>query len=403
MGVETHRAVEAVWRIEAGQLIAALARVTGDVGAAEEMAQEALVAALEQWPRTGVPPNPGGWLMTTAKNRAIDEHRRRERFHTKVAALGLEVEAHQEARVAEVDDAMDDTIDDDLLRLIFTACHPALPMESRVALTLRCLGGLTTEETARAFLIPSATAAQRIVRAKRTLSDRDVRFELPTPPQMAERLASVLEVVYLIFNEGYSAAAGQDWMRPALCHEALRLGRILASRVPAEPEVHGLLALMELQASRLPARTGSSGDMVLLADQDRSRWDRLLIRRGLAALRRAEALPRSIGPYTVQAGIAACHARAGAVDDTDWGRIAALYEVLRGLWPSPVVELNRAVAVGMSTGPAEGLAIVDQLAGSGALSGVPALAGCPRRSAGTAGPTRRGSHRLPHRSHAQLQ
>jgi RNA polymerase sigma factor (sigma-70 family) len=369
----SHQAVEAVWRIEAGQLIASLARITGDVGTAEEMAQDALVAALEQWPRTGVPPNPGGWLMMTAKNRAIDAHRRRERLQDKVTALGHEVEARRGAEAAVLDDAIDDTIGDDVLRLIFTACHPVLAMESRVALTLRCLGGLTTEEIARAFLVPTATAAQRIVRAKKTLADQNVRFELPTPPEMAERLAAVLEVIYLIFNEGYSATAGPDWTRPDLCHEALRLGRILAVRVPAEPEVHGLLALMELQTSRLPARTGPSGEMVLLADQDRRRWDRLLIRRGLGALQRAEALPGPIGPYTLQAGIAACHARAAAFEDTDWTRIAALYEVLHGVWPSPVIELNRAVAVGMSAGYAEGLAIVDALAAGGALRDYPHL------------------------------
>jgi RNA polymerase sigma factor (sigma-70 family) len=368
------RTVEAVWRMEAGQLIAALARVTGDVGTAEETAQEALATALEQWPRAGVPPNPAAWLMTTAKNRAIDAHRRRERFGARAPELGRELQARQDADSAEVDDRVDDVIGDDLLRLIFTACHPVLSAESRVGLTLRCLGGLTTDEIARAFLIPASTAAQRVVRAKKTLADRGVRFELPTLAEMAERLASVLGVIYLIFNEGYSATAGQDWMRPALCQEALRLGRILAARVPAEPEVHGLLALMELQASRLPARTGRDGEIVLLTDQDRRRWDRLLVRRGLEALRRAEALPGPIGPYTVQAGIAACHARAASVEDTDWARIAALYEVLRALWPSPVVELNRAVAVGMSAGPAEGLAIVDGLGGSGALQGYPHLA-----------------------------
>jgi RNA polymerase sigma factor (sigma-70 family) len=369
----SHQAVEAVWRIEAGQLIAGLARITGDVGVAEEMAQEALVAALEQWPRTGVPANPGGWLMMTAKNRAIDAHRRRERLHDKVTALGREAEARQDAEAAVLDDAIDDTIGDDVLRLIFTACHPVLSLESRVALTLRCLGGLTTEEIARAFLVPPATAAQRIVRAKRTLAEAKVLFELPTPAEMAERLAAVLEVIYLIFNEGYSATAGSDWTRPDLCQEALRLGRILAVRVPAEPEVHGLLALMELQASRLPARIGPNGEMVLLADQDRRRWDRLLIRRGLGALQQAEALPGPIGPYTLQAGIAACHARAAAFEDTDWSRIAALYAVLHGVWPSPVVELNRAVAVGMSAGYAEGLAIADELAGGGALSDYPHL------------------------------
>ncbi|MGZ4613556.1 MAG: RNA polymerase sigma factor, partial [Kineosporiaceae bacterium] len=302
-----HRTVEAVWRIEAGQLIGALARMTGDVGIAEEMAQEALVAALEQWPRTGVPPKPGAWLMTTARNRAIDDHRYRERFGRTAAELGRVVQARQDDEAARAEDELDDAIGDDVLRLIFTACHPALSMESRIALTLRCVGGLSTDEIARGFLVPPATAAQRIVRAKRTLAERRVRFALPTPPDMAERLAAVLEVIYLIFNEGYAATAGEDWMRPTLCQEALRLGRILAARVPAEPEVHGLLALMELQASRLPARAGPDSGMILLADQDRRRWDRLLIRRGLAALQRAEALPGPIGPYTVQAGIAACH------------------------------------------------------------------------------------------------
>jgi RNA polymerase sigma factor (sigma-70 family) len=362
-----------VWRIEAAQLIAALARITGDVGSAEELAQEALVAALERWPSTGVPPNPAGWLMTTAKNRAIDAHRRRERLRGKAEQLGRQAEAQQRDAQAAVDDAIDDALGDDLLRLIFTACHPVLSLESRVALTLRCLGGLTTDEIARAFLVPAPTAAQRIVRAKKTLADRAVRLELPTPEELAERLAPVLEVIFLIFNEGYAATTGPDWVRPDLCHEALRLGRILAVRVPAEPEVHGLLALMELQASRLPARTDRDGAMVLLAEQDRRRWDRLLIRRGLAGLQRAEELPGPIGPYTLQAGIAACHARAATVEQTDWTRIAALYQVLHGLWPSPVVELNRAVAVGMSTGPAAGLVVVDRLVAADLMTGYPHL------------------------------
>ncbi|WP_219416903.1 RNA polymerase sigma factor [Pseudonocardia nigra] len=367
------RAVEAVWRIESAKLVAGLARLTQDVGLAEEMAQEALVAALERWPETGIPPNPAGWLMATAKNRAIDEHRRRQTLQRKAGAIGRDVDVRQEVMEDEVDEALDDHIGDDVLRLLFTACHPALSLESRVALTLRCLGGLATDEIARAFLVPEATAAQRIVRAKRTLAQQGVGFALPTPEEMAERLAAVLEVVYLIFNEGYSATAGGDWTRPALCQEALRLGRVLAGLVPAEPEVHGLLALMEIQASRLPARTGADGQAVLLPDQDRRLWDRLLVRRGLAALARAESLPAPIGPYTLQAGIAACHARAATAEDTDWGRIAALYDVLGGLWPTPVVELNRAVAVGMAQGPAAGLAIADRLAAAGALAAYPQL------------------------------
>jgi RNA polymerase sigma factor (sigma-70 family) len=367
------RRLEALWRIESARVIAGLARVTGDVGVAEEMAQDALVAALEQWPRTGVPPNPAGWLVVTARNRAVDAHRRQETLRRKATTLGRDAETRQESVAGDLDDTLDDHIRDDVLRLVFTACHPALSMESRVALTLRCLAGLTTDEIARGFLVPPATAAQRIVRAKRTLSDSGVRFELPTPREMADRLASVLEVVYLVFNEGYAATTGGDWMRPALCTEALRLGRILAGLIPDEPEVHGLLALMEIQASRLPARTGPGGEVVLLPDQDRRRWDRLLIRRGLAALQHAEQLPAPIGAYTIQAGIAACHARAATPDDTDWARIAALYQILRALWPSPVVELNRAVAVGMSSGPAEGLAIVEDLVSAGALAGYPHL------------------------------
>jgi RNA polymerase sigma factor (sigma-70 family) len=363
------RAVEAVWRIESGRIVAGLARVTRDVALAEELAQDALVAALEQWPRTGTPPNPAGWLMTTAKNRAIDAHRRRAVHDRKVAELAPP--AGHDPFADGVDDALDDVIGDDVLRLVFTACHPALTLESRVALTLRCLGGLSTEEIARAFLVPEKTAAQRIVRAKRALAG--VSLELPTPAEMSERLAAVLEVVYLVFNEGYAATAGEDWMRPALCEEALRLGRTLAVLVPREPEVHGLVALMEIQASRTAARRGPGGEPVLLPDQDRRLWDRLLIRRGLAALTRAEELPGPIGPYTLQAGIAACHARAARVGDTDWARIAALYEVLRGVWPSPVVELNRAVAVGFATGPAAGLAIVDSLVAAGALASYPQL------------------------------
>jgi len=367
------RGVEAVWRIEAARIIAGLARITGDIGLAEEAAQDALVAALEQWPRAGVPPNPAGWLVATAKNRAIDAHRRRGVQQRKLEILGRDVTDSHDPITAEVDAALDDHIGDDLLRLVFTACHPVLTMDARVALTLRCLAGLSTDEIARAFLVPEPTAAQRIVRAKRTLATRGVAFELPGPEEMADRLGSVLEVVYLIFNEGYSATAGDDWMRPALCEEALRLGRVLAGLVPDEPEVHGLVALMEIQASRLAARTGPGGEPVLLADQDRRRWDRLLVRRGLAALARAEALPSPIGPYTLQAGIAACHARAASIEDTDWRRIAALYEVLGRIWASPVVELNRAVAVGMSAGPAEGLAIVDALTRSGELARYPQL------------------------------
>jgi len=375
------RAVEAVWRIESGRLIAGLARVTRDLGLAEELAQDALVTALELWPRTGIPPNPAGWLATTAKNRAIDVHRRTAVHDRKLEIIGRETGDHHDPFAAEVDDALDDHIGDDLLRLIFTACHPALPMDSRVALTLRCLGGLSTDEIARAFLIPQASAAQRIVRAKRTLTAKNVAFELPGPQELAERLASVLEVVFLIFNEGYSATAGADWMRPALCEEALRLGRILAGLVPAEPEVHGLVALMEIQASRSVARIGPDGAAVLLPDQDRRLWDRLLIRRGLEALARAESVARTgagadralIGPYTLQAAIAACHAQAATVEDTDWAGIANLYGLLGRLWASPVVELNRAVAVGMSAGPAAGLAIVDALVEAGALTDYPQL------------------------------
>jgi predicted RNA polymerase sigma factor len=365
------RAVEAVWRIESGRLIAGLARVTRDVGLAEELAQDALVVALEQWPVTGIPPNPAGWLMTTAKNRAIDAHRRRTLQQCKVEELGRNLEI---SVTTDVDDALDDHIGDDLLRLIFTAAHPVVPLDSRVALTLRCLGGLSTDEIARAFLIPDKTAAQRIVRAKRALTVNNVQFELPGPQEMAERLSSVLQVIYLVFNEGYSATSGDDWMRPALSDEALRLGRVLAQLVPAEPEVHGLLALMEIQASRSLARIGPDGEPVLLPDQDRRRWDRLLIRRGLESLDRAMSLTAPIGPYTVQAAIAACHARAATVQDTDWQQIAALYEVLGQLWASPVVELNRAVAVGMADGPAAGLAIVDELIAAGQLTGYPQLA-----------------------------
>jgi len=362
------RAVEAVWRIEAARLIAGLSRIVRDVGLAEELAQDALVIALEQWPASGVPENPGAWLMATAKHRAIDLVRRRATYERKLAELGREL---RETEEPDLDAALDDHIGDDLLRLIFTACHPVLSQEGRVALTLRVLGGLTTDEIARAFLVPEATVAQRILRAKRALAGAGVPFELPPPGELAARLDSVLEVIYLVFNEGYSATAGDDWMRPSLCEEALRLGRILAGLMPGAAEVHGILALMEIQASRLGARTGPQGEPVLLLDQDRRRWDRLLIRRGLAALDKAEALGG--GPYTIQAAIAACHARATRPEDTDWARIAALYQVLAYVSPSPVVELNRAVAVGMASGAAAGLAIVDALRAERALGGYPQL------------------------------
>lgn len=366
------RAVEAVWRVESARLVAGLARVTGDFGLAEEVAQDALLAALQDWTTTGIPPNPAAWLMTAAKRRAIDHHRREGTHRRKVEMLGRDVEMMESTDgSAAVDDAVDDRIGDDLLRLVFTACHPVLSMDARVALTLRCVGGLTTPEIAHAFLVPEATVAQRIVRAKRTLEAERVVFELPNPTQMGERLASVLEVVYLVFNEGYAASAGKAWMRPALCAEAMRLGRVVAEIAPGEPEVHGLVALMELQASRIPARANAAGDPVLLPDQDRRRWDRLLIRRGLAALERAGDLGAPVGPYTLQAAIAACHARALSVEETDWPRIAHLYDVLGQVWPSPVVELNRAVAVGMAAGAREGLALVDALVGSGVLRDYP--------------------------------
>ena len=358
---ETHRAIDAVWRIESARVIAGLARMVGDVGLAEDLAQDALVAALERWPQTGVPDNPGAWLMQTAKRRAIDQFRRSKLLERKHQLLAPELEAQIEAAVPDLDAALDDPIGDDLLRLVFTCCHPVLATEARVALTLRMLGGLTTEEIARAFLVPVPTVAQRIVRAKKTLAEAKVPFEVPRGTELAARLSSVLGVVYLIFNEGYSATAGDDWMRPALCEDALRLGRILAELVPNEPEVHGLVALMEIQASRLRARTGPLGEPVLLLDQDRGRWDQLLIRRGLAALARAEALGGAFGPYALQAAIAACHARARTPDETEWPRIAALYAALAQLTPSPVVELNRAVALGMAFGPAAGLQLVDEL------------------------------------------
>jgi RNA polymerase sigma factor (sigma-70 family) len=357
---DTHRTIEAVWRIESARLIAGLARVVRDVGLAEELAQDALVAALERWPESGVPENPGAWLMATAKHRAIDLLRRKTLLERKHEELGRELEA-REPTAPDFDAALDEDIDDDLLRLVFTACHPVLSKEARVALTLRVLGGLTTEEIARAFLTPEPTVAQRIVRAKRTLSEARVPFEVPRGAELAARLSTVLEVIYLVFNEGYSATAGSEWVRPALCEEALRLGRILAELTPKESEVHGLVALMEIQASRLRARVGSSGEPVLLLDQNRARWDQLLIRRGLAALDRAKSLGGTLGPYALQAAIAACHARARTPEETDWERIAALYDALAQLAASPVVELNRAVAVGMAFGPAAGLELVDAL------------------------------------------
>jgi RNA polymerase sigma factor (sigma-70 family) len=359
--LETNRAIDAVWRIESARLIAGLTRMVHDVGLAEELAQDALVAALEQWPESGVPDNPGAWLMAIAKRRAIDQFRRRETLDRKVTEIGRDLET-QEGPSAEPDfDAIDSNISDDLLRLVFISCHPVLSTEARVALTLRLLGGLTTDEIARAFLTPEATIAQRIVRAKKTLAQKKIPFEVPNADELPERLASVCEVVYLVFNEGYSATAGEDWMRPALCDDAMRLGRMLAELAPAEPEVHGLIALMEIQASRARARIGPGGEPVLLFDQDRTRWDRLLIRRGLAALDRAAKLEQPMGPYVLQASIAACHARARTPEDTDWLRIAALYARLVQLVPSPVVELNRAVALSRAFGPEAGLEIVDEL------------------------------------------
>jgi RNA polymerase sigma factor (sigma-70 family) len=358
---DTHRAIDAVWRIESPRLIAGVARIVRDVGLAEDLAQDALVAALEQWPKSGVPDNPGAWLMATAKHRAIDHFRRNQRAERKYEELGRQVEV-KEMAVPDFDAALDDHIGDDLLSLVFTACHPVLSPEGRLALTLRLLGGLTTDEIARAFLVPEPTVAQRIVRAKRTLAEKRVPFEVPRGTELAARLSSVLEVIYLIFNEGYSATAGDDWMRPALCEDALRLGRILAELAPQEPEVHGLVAIMEIQASRSRARVGPSGEPILLFDQNRGHWDQLLIGRGLAALERVKTLGGGAqGPYVLQAEIAACHARARIPDETDWARIAALYSKLAHLAPSPVVELNRAVAVGMAFGPAAGLELVDAL------------------------------------------
>jgi len=364
---DVHRAIEAVWRIESARLIAALARRVRDVGTAEELAQDALVSALEQWPRGGIPDNPGAWLMATAKNRMIDRHRHARMAHDKHLILAHEREMEQHSD-AEAERAADDPIGDDLLRLIFVACHPLLSRDSRTALTLRLLGGLTTAEIARAFLTPEPTIAQRIVRAKRTLSEAQVPFELPPPAELGGRLASVLEVIYLIFNEGYAATAGADWMRPALCEEALRIARILAGLAPAESEVHGLAALLEIQASRLRARAAADGTPVLLMDQNRGEWDRLLIHRGLLALARGEALTASRGPYLLQAAIAACHARAASPAETDWVNITALYDELAQLTGSPVVELNRAVAVSMAYGPAAGLAITDELVSGGVLA-----------------------------------
>jgi len=374
----TRSAIEAVWRIESPRLIAGLARITGDVGAAEELAQDALVIALEQWPAQGVPEGPGAWLMATAKHRAIDLVRRRARYQSKLQEIGRDRQSRSEHYGEPDVDTMDEDIGDDLLRLIFISCHPALSPEARAALTLRLLGGLTTAEIARAFLVPEPTIAQRIVRAKRTLAARQARFEIPPRTELPGRLASVLEVIYLVFNEGYAATAGGDWMRPELCAEAMRLGRVLAGLMPGQGEVHGLVALMELQASRVGARTDPAGEPIRLSEQDRRRWDRLLIRHGLQALARANQAGGAPGPYEVQAEIAACHARALSVQATDWERVAALYVVLGYLKPSPVIELNRAVAVGMAYGPARGLELADKLTAQPALAGyahLPAVRG----------------------------
>ena len=364
---DVHRTIEALWRMESARLIAAMARRVRDVGLAEELAQDALVSALEQWPAAGIPDNPAAWLMTTAKNRAIDQLRRRRMLEGKHALLGHELEREQQLSAGSIEACAEDVIGDDLLRLIFIACHPVLSTEARTALTLKLIGGLSTAEIARAFLVPEATLAQRLVRAKRVLAEREVPFELPRREQLGARLASVLEVIYLIFNEGYSATAGADWMRPALCEEALRIGRILAELAPGESEVHGLVSLMEIQASRLRARVGADGEPVLLMEQDRALWDRLLIHRGLLALARGERLGERRGTYLLQAAIAACHARAATATDTDWVNITALYDELARLTGSPVVELNRAVAVAMAYGPAAGLALTQPLVDGGAL------------------------------------
>jgi RNA polymerase sigma-70 factor (ECF subfamily) len=358
---DVHRTIDAVWRIESARVVAGVARILRDFGQAEEIAQDALVAALEQWPASGVPDNPGAWLMTAARRRAIDLLRRNQLAQRKYQELGRQNEAGRDIGVAELEAEMDDDIGDDLLRLLFTACHPALPREARIALTLRVIGGLTTGEIARAFLVPEPTIAQRIVRAKRTLSEKRIPFEVPSGDELAARLGSVLNVIYLVFNEGYTATAGDDWMRPALCEDALRLGRILAELAPNEPEVHGLVALMEIQASRSSARERPSGEPILLLDQNRALWNQLLIRRGLAALDRAEKLGGGRRPYTLQAAIAACHARALSAEETDWVRIVELYTELAKLVPSPIVELNRAVAVAMASGPAAGLELIDRL------------------------------------------
>ncbi|HEY9023590.1 MAG TPA: RNA polymerase sigma factor [Burkholderiaceae bacterium] len=377
-----HRTIEAVWRIESAKIIATVARMVRDVGLAEELAQDALVSALEQWSESGVPDNPAAWLTAVAKRRALDRLRHLQLAEHKAGEIGRELDAQHEMAQDDfaeaVDAALDDDIGDDLLRLVFTACHPVLSTEARVALTLRVMGGLTTDEIARAFLVPEATVAQRIVRAKRTLAEARVPFEVPRRHELEARLASVLEVIYLVFNEGYSATAGDDWMRPSLCEEALRLGRIVAELVPKESEVHGLVALMEIQASRTAARMGPSGEPVLLLEQNRARWDQMLIRRGLAALARAESLGGALGPYALQAAIAACHGRARTADETDWGRIAALYDALAELAPSPIVELNRAVALSMAFGPAAGLEVADALLDEPALKGyhlLPAVRG----------------------------
>jgi RNA polymerase sigma-70 factor (ECF subfamily) len=367
---DVHAAIDAVWRIESPRLIAGLTRITRDVGAAEDLAHDALVAALEQWPREGVPSNPGAWLMVAAKHRAIDLVRRRSLLDRKHGELGRELEEKQERSVPDYVSTLDDDIGDDLLRLIFTSCHPVLGTEAQLSLTLRLIGGLTTTEIARAFLVPESAIAQRIVRAKRTLADANVPFEVPRGAELSARLANVLQVIYLIFNEGYSATAGDEWHRPALCEDALRLGRILAELAPEEPEVHGLVALMEIQASRTHARVSASGEPILMLEQNRALWDQLLIHRGFAALARAEELSRamgSFGPYTLHAAIAACHARALTADATDWPRIAALYSALAYVAPSPIVELNRAVAVSMADGPAAGLVIIDAIADDPAL------------------------------------